>query len=295
MPLVPWGGLTEDTGIQLINTCNIDTTLQILVGLTVMFPDINEWLELAAYSVDIKSVDGDAKKLKKQFYGVFTSARHARYRKFDAAKTIWINDVMQEDLMGKADPGNMENCEYNAGFQYVAQLIPVRKRHLCQSGDCELMQDNSFAPREGGRKWRLENSTMKDVLFLSPDKTENAFEFAIRYDSKCACGNPRTLQHELSNKDDPLLMYALLPDPTVGFNERDLPREQTFHGTKYTVFAFKIQDKYTMPHFVAEFCVDGKKIVYDGKKNGSYVESKSGGQNVTSVWLVKKRTKNVML
>lgn len=289
VPLVPWGGTTADTGISLTNTCNIDTTLQILVALTITFPEVKSWFDEIADGL-VKDKIGNGLRRYRKAKGIVEAVRKARHRKFNEAKTQWTNDVMQIELWGQPNPGNMVDSEYNAALSHVGELFPVRKHHMCRSGICESLNDPCFVPREGSRKWRLENSSMKDVLYANPEKTEQAFRYAVTYNSNCPCGNGRALQLELIDKNTPFLMYALTADATNGFDERELPHEQTFHNSKYTVFAYTcvIESENSMPHFIAKFIVDKKKVAYDGQKRSPYIEPKAKGHKVTSVWLVRK-------
>lgn len=105
----------------LINTCSIDTTLQILVALNVVNPGMQEfWREKSRFGNQILAI-GEA-------------VNFAQAEAFDEAKSVWIRDVMNIDPTELENPGDMINSEFESGFKYVGDMFAVHVFITCLRG-----------------------------------------------------------------------------------------------------------------------------------------------------------------
>lgn len=160
---------------------------------------------------------------------------------------------------------------------------------------CTLSNNSKVKPKVNSRRWKAENSTLSNIRKPTPSQVANAMSFADIYHTPCACGSERAVQHEPAFGKPPFIMYSLLHDEQVGFNERNLPKTQIIGDFEYKVFAYTCvtgnvsaaeEKALGIAHFLAKFVIDNKKVVYDGRCTRPIIEQKCPDDKVTSLWLV---------
>lgn len=242
------------------DTCNFDTSLQLLTAMFLSFSSAGEFL-------NIKGQDPDHQY-------IIQAIRYCTEHKFAAAKTVWIKHVLKKRF--PAD-GSFWGTEFDHAFVHVGRMFPLKLFHSCGNESCRL----SMAKMDPVLGYEL--SSVSELTFTSPQDFEDKLSrFGQAYPSKCACGLQRWRRIELLDDNVPIIPYFL----GGGATESDIPRHQSIRGTPYKCFGYTCF--INQNHFVAKFIVGSKIVVYDGlKETGAYEEKIVQNNIVSSVWLVR--------
>lgn len=274
VPLVPWGGMYEGD-LKLVNTCNLDTTLQCLLALYLYNKETKQFIVRRCEDL------GDP--------SILSAIQHCVQRSYDEAKTVWIRDVLKQDPSKSIRaPGNMYGSEFDNGLKHAGLLFSVKILHSCTNYKCGGY-GNSLFFKQTDKQLGHQPGYLTDCISFTPEDFINALNSETSFPIKCSCGSERMRTIDLVFEDPPFLFYTLM-HAEKSVRESDIPKNHKIKNSNYCLFAYtvKVGDVPGAEHFLVHFIIDNVHLVYDGQSKHAFVRQKVTNYMVTSVWLLRQ-------
>ena len=266
MPLIPTGAkfTKDDRTFSIYNTCNVDTTIQILYYLNTYTSAGQSFFQNFLQS---NQFSGSLRR-------IFETIDNEN---FDDARIEWIESVVGQELV--CDDVSIYGSESENGTSKFSYWLKcVKRTRKCVSKDC------------GKQTARM--TSLTEIKGYSPDDILDKLHKGELLENWCTqCRQACRITYECTYMPD-ILVYTCDGMVTEGGKttnramERDLPMLQNIFGTEYEVVAYTL---YTRSHFYAVVVADGVRYTVDGQKSAVEHRSKlSNAHSVSSVWLSRK-------
>ncbi|CAL8088215.1 unnamed protein product [Orchesella dallaii] len=289
IPLVPWGReyVTSEIRVKLYNTCSIDTTLQILVGL------YRQYLPFGKFLSARSEFDAISAAVKKTVEALIDND-------VNAAKTTWIYEVLKIDVAGKSVNGHL-NCEASEernGYGKLQEWMQLQRYVICCNKRCS--QFVNLDKKDWNKSVFVKTQVIdtKEVQEFEPEHMLRRLNETTDYTLHCPVCHQK-LSQRLKILGNPCFFFYILESYyDKDFPETRLPLTQKIQNKTYKVFAYTIirgqkgptygdNKRPGIPHFSTVFIHEKKRVVFDGLMDKPYISSKTNPDwKVTSVWLI---------